>query len=398
MINKCFWVGVFLLNHLLFPTQTRAQTSLEGTCYETFQERVLNQVKLQVYALPENLWRGETMTGPDGQFSFSLPPGSYRVLTSKEAFFERNDTFLLGKETALLRLEMLPRQSSLNIYFAYGHDELEPEATSWLNKVLEILKDNPDLVLEVQAHTDGRGDPDYNQVLSEHRAAATASYFRRQGIDPRRITAFGYGEAYPLNQCRDGGVCSEAEHLENRRTTLILTGPPEKIYYRSSLSVLTGPGLESGKNKHKSNPKRQKEANTSVPLPDFKPDQAEKVQAREKSAPAPATYPRTNPGAYGNKPSNNSENGLRILPLPSGFKGYAVELIRSKTQLQTTHPAFRGQKEVYRVLEEDGKFSYLWLMESSVEGFITYYGQKIKPNHPTARLVRFTEKGKVYVD
>jgi len=398
MIQKCFWVGVFLLNYSLFPTPTRAQNNLKGTCYEVLNERVLNQVKLQVYTLPENRLSGETVTGPDGQFSFSLPPGSYRVLTSKELFFERNDTILLGKETALLRMEMLPLQSSLNIYFAYGEAEVHPEAIKQLDKVLAILKDNPDLVLEIQAHTDGRGDQDYNQVLSEQRAAATASYFLSQGIDPQRITALGYGEAYPLNPCRDGGVCKEAEHLENRRTTLIISGPPDKRYFSSPLTAPTNTGIEPGKNKQKSNSKRQKEANTSVPLPDFKPDQSEEDQVREKSAPVPATYPRTNPGAFGNKPSNTSENGLRILPLPAGFNGFAVELIRSKKQLLPTHPAFRGQKEVYRVFEVDGKFSYLWLMEPSVEGFKTYYEQKIKPNHQTARLVRYTEKGKVYVD
>ena len=58
---------------------------------------------------------------------------------------------------------------------------------------------------------------------SQRRAKSTADWITAQGIDRSRITYRGYGETDPINDCKNGVPCSEAQHQENRRSEFIVT-------------------------------------------------------------------------------------------------------------------------------------------------------------------------------
>jgi outer membrane protein OmpA-like peptidoglycan-associated protein len=72
-------------------------------------------------------------------------------------------------------------------------------------------------MLEIGCHTDSRGDDQYNQEISEKRAAAIRNYMLDQGILPSRLVAKGYGEEQIVNACTNGVRCTTEQHEENRR-------------------------------------------------------------------------------------------------------------------------------------------------------------------------------------
>lgn len=105
-----------------------------------------------------------------------------------------------------------------NIYYEYDKWDLLPEARIVLDKVVQVMKGNTNITIEVYAHTDSRSSTDYNQKLSEKRAKAAVDYIASKGIDKKRLYSKGLGEQKLLNKCKDGVECTEDEHAKNRRT------------------------------------------------------------------------------------------------------------------------------------------------------------------------------------
>ncbi|MDR6563314.1 MULTISPECIES: OmpA family protein [unclassified Arcicella] len=112
-----------------------------------------------------------------------------------------------------------------NIHYDFNKWEIKKEAFQGLYTLIQILKDNPDIKVELGSHTDSRADEEYNMSLSQKRAAQAVNFIIiKGGIAQERIIAKGYGETQLLNQCKDGVVCSEKEHAINRRTEVKVLG------------------------------------------------------------------------------------------------------------------------------------------------------------------------------
>ena len=112
------------------------------------------------------------------------------------------------------------------IYFDLDKYAIRADAETELKKMITIMNDNPNMVIELRAHTDCRETKYYNQVLSDKRAQASVDYIRKGITKPERITGKGFGKSQLINNCAcDGDVvslCSEAEHQKNRRTEFIV--------------------------------------------------------------------------------------------------------------------------------------------------------------------------------
>ena len=89
-----------------------------------------------------------------------------------------------------------------------------------LDKLVQYMKERPELVVELSSHTDCRGTDSYNEVLSQNRAQSCVNYIIKKGISKDRIIAKGYGENQLTNKCSDGVNCTEEAHQANRRTEL----------------------------------------------------------------------------------------------------------------------------------------------------------------------------------
>ncbi|ARS36937.1 OmpA family protein [Pontibacter actiniarum] len=105
-----------------------------------------------------------------------------------------------------------------NIYYDLDKFDIKPAAALELDKLVQTLQDNPGVRIELSSHTDSRQTDEYNQVLSQLRAQSAVDYLIAKGISRDRVIARGYGESRLINGCKDGEVCSEVQHQENRRT------------------------------------------------------------------------------------------------------------------------------------------------------------------------------------
>ncbi len=108
------------------------------------------------------------------------------------------------------------------IYFDVDKSNIRPDAAVELDKIVEIMNENPSIKIELGSHTDCRASKSYNKSLSNRRAVSSAKYIQARIDNPKRIYGKGYGESQLVNDCGcEGSVvsdCSEEEHQANRRT------------------------------------------------------------------------------------------------------------------------------------------------------------------------------------
>ena len=177
-------------------------------------------------------------TDEEGSFKFEVRPNSlYKVKASKELFvpIEKDVRIEYSRNTkTALRLYMeayadteeivmvnernqLTQINLEKIYFDFDKANIRPDAALTLNKLVSIMQKYPEMKVEIGSHTDLRGPESYNQELAERRAQATRDYVISKGIDADRLTAKGYGESDPINDC-DEMKCTDEQHDENRRS------------------------------------------------------------------------------------------------------------------------------------------------------------------------------------
>jgi outer membrane protein OmpA-like peptidoglycan-associated protein len=164
-----------------------------------------------------------------------IPYNSYTIHASKDGFVDQEEDFesFRGdnyKHNVTIKLpqakaEIVQEAEKLvikieNIYFDYNKWVLKDESTLALNKIVDVLNENPEMKIEINAHTDNRGSASYNAKLSNKRATAARAYLLAKGVAASRVISNGYGESQPLEDC--GATCSEAQHETNRRIEFII--------------------------------------------------------------------------------------------------------------------------------------------------------------------------------
>ncbi len=104
-----------------------------------------------------------------------------------------------------------------NIYYKTNSDQVKEESTLILESFADYLKENPNLKVEIQGHTDNVGNPKDNEALSTNRAYSIKQLLESYKIDGNRIVAKGYGQSKPIadNKSEDG-------RAKNRRTEFLI--------------------------------------------------------------------------------------------------------------------------------------------------------------------------------
>ncbi|NER19117.1 OmpA family protein [Spongiivirga citrea] len=108
------------------------------------------------------------------------------------------------------------------IYFNFDKSNIRYDAKLELDKIVEVMKQYPQVIIDVRSHTDSRGRDIYNMALSNRRANATVAYLTKKGISPERITGKGYGESTLVTNCPNGVRCTAHQHQLNRRSEFIV--------------------------------------------------------------------------------------------------------------------------------------------------------------------------------
>jgi outer membrane protein OmpA-like peptidoglycan-associated protein len=105
-----------------------------------------------------------------------------------------------------------------------------------LNNVADVIKSHPDITkVQVEGHTDSRGNDDANQSLSERRAQSVVKYLISRGVAAERLTAVGFGESKPIADNN-----TNAGRSTNRRVEFVIIGNASGIENKNS-----GPGSET---------------------------------------------------------------------------------------------------------------------------------------------------------
>ena len=106
-----------------------------------------------------------------------------------------------------------------NIYYEFAKWDITEQAAVELDKLVDIMNDNPDIVIELSSHTDSVDTVSYNLRLSQRRAESAVNYIVQAGIDRSRLTARGYGESRPIaRNTNPDGTDNPEGRAKNRRT------------------------------------------------------------------------------------------------------------------------------------------------------------------------------------
>ncbi|MEM1214301.1 MAG: OmpA family protein, partial [Bacteroidota bacterium] len=122
------------------------------------------------------------------------------MTNEKENIYFSNVRFAVGKPDARHALVETGRWVTRGITFDSNSSTIQPESHGTLKAIAKVLRDNPDISVQIVGHTDGDGPEDYNQTLSEERAEAVKTKLSDHfGIDGSRLTTKGMGEAEPVS-------------------------------------------------------------------------------------------------------------------------------------------------------------------------------------------------------
>jgi outer membrane protein OmpA-like peptidoglycan-associated protein len=105
------------------------------------------------------------------------------------------------------------------IYFVYDKSNITKEGAAELDKLVQVMKEYPTMVIFAKSHTDNRGSDKYNLNLSDRRAKATVQYLISKGIAKDRISGQGFGESEPKVACDE---CTEEQFAQNRRSEFLI--------------------------------------------------------------------------------------------------------------------------------------------------------------------------------
>lgn len=144
-------------------------------------------------------------TATNGVYEFKLNPNTdYIAVSTAAGYLNQKSLFttvgLEGSHTFQDTLLMFSTAKPIeipNIFYEYGSAALNPDSRAALDRLVELMRDNPDIIIELAAHTDSRGTDEANLNLSQRRAQAVVDYLIREGIYEERMYAVGYGESEP---------------------------------------------------------------------------------------------------------------------------------------------------------------------------------------------------------
>lgn len=148
----------------------------------------------------------KTITRKDGTYRIDLARNTnYVMLASDRGYLNQSAKFntynLDNSKTLSNEFTLVPINRPVkmdNIFYEFGKYTLTPESKKGLNALIKILNDNPNIAIEISAHTDYVGSDQDNLMLSQKRAESVVDYLIKAGIEKGRLTAKGYGETKPV--------------------------------------------------------------------------------------------------------------------------------------------------------------------------------------------------------
>ena len=141
----------------------------------------------------------------DGSFTQEIKPNvDYVLLATCKGFLNHQEQLrvepVTKSEEYVLQFPLANISAPVlieNIFYDFDKATLRPESATALDELVQLLNENPNITIELSAHTDYKGSEAYNEGLSQRRAESVVNYLIEHGIAPDRLTPKGYGEGKP---------------------------------------------------------------------------------------------------------------------------------------------------------------------------------------------------------
>ena len=170
----------------------------------------------------------KVQTDETGNFLITLPVGkNYVFNVNRKGYLFYSGNYMLesnAPDSTYKRdipLQPIEANASIvlnNIFFDINKFDLRPESQIELDKIVQLLNDNPTVKIEISGHTDNQGKPADNLTLSDKRAKTVVAYLINHRIKPDRLTYKGFGETKPVADNK-----TDTGRAKNRRTELRIT-------------------------------------------------------------------------------------------------------------------------------------------------------------------------------
>lgn len=171
----------------------------------------------------------KVQTDEKGLYLITLPVGkNYAFNVARKGYLFYSDNFSLTnkspdstyeKNIPLQPIELNAAVVLRNIFFDYNKYELKTASEAELDRVIQLLNDNPAVKIQIAGHTDNIGNATENLKLSENRAKSVINYLVKNGIDAKRLSSKGFGATQPVADNK-----TEETRAMNRRTELKIVG------------------------------------------------------------------------------------------------------------------------------------------------------------------------------
>jgi peptidoglycan-associated lipoprotein len=179
----------------------------------------------------------KVMAKKDGSYKVELKRNnSYVMMASARGYLNQNFELVTSaeekNETYIVDFFLSPISKPVlieNIFYDFDKASLRPDSKTALNELIKMLNDNPNITIELAAHTDRKGSIEYNESLAQRRAQSVVDYLIAGGIEKERLEAKGYGKNMPkeINKkmARSFDFLKEGDKLTEE---FILNLPPEQ--------------------------------------------------------------------------------------------------------------------------------------------------------------------------
>ncbi|MEY4540569.1 MAG: hypothetical protein RLZZ306_2326 [Bacteroidota bacterium] len=188
-------------------TKFKATSFLKGIVYDAKTKQKL-QADIELIALKNNELMGKISSDSQtGTYTSVLTSGGeYAVFVSKKGYFFKSLNFDFSDKIGLDKILDIPlepikkeaKEILNNIFFDTAKWDLKSESTVELDKLVALLKANPDLPIEISGHTDDVGKEADNLLLSQKRAKSVVDYLAQKSVNIQKIKAEGYGKNRPF--------------------------------------------------------------------------------------------------------------------------------------------------------------------------------------------------------
>lgn len=157
----------------------------------------LNREEVMIFSA-EDIKNGkvEAMLREGDQYEFTVRGAQGYSFFNQVVDMQEEEKTELKAELVSLKEETAIRLNNIN--FSTNSAELSSESFPELNRVVQLIADNPNLVIEIAAHSDNVGSSNFNLLLSERRAQSVANYLLENGVSPEQLIAKGYGLTQPM--------------------------------------------------------------------------------------------------------------------------------------------------------------------------------------------------------